>query len=547
MNNCDNNEHWGSRLGVVLAVSGSAVGLGNFLRFPAQAATSGGGAFMIPYLVALFIVAIPVACAEWALGRYGGTRGRHSPMGIYYEASGRNRFCGVCGGMVCFTAFVIDMYYLFVEAWCLLYALQYLGGLLKPLGLGFSLFPRLDAGFLLQDADAYRNAFDSAIGLNGNGSLFNARNCPVIFILLFCCLCNFWLIYRGVSKGIERFCKLAAPLILICSLIILVRVFTLENPTGRPGQSLLDGLGFMWNPQNLREVLRDPDVWLKATSQIFFSTSICTSAVITYASYVRPKQDVALSSLTSVMANEFCEVCLGGLMIVPPAIMYLGAAAEDKIGSIFSLGFVVLPNVFGEMPAGQFFGFTFFTLLFFSAITSSISQLQPSVTFLSESFGWARRRCVWVSAAVIICGAFFVGWFTENLTALDTFDFWSANFSPFLCALVQTSVVVFIMGRRKLSSEIDRGAVVKTSKFITPLLTFVSLPYLALVFGFWLCQNFKGRVDSLIENRVAQLSSIFLIVVAGVLLTISCFVVARWKREEKRNANDATIISSESK
>ncbi|MBQ2556267.1 MAG: hypothetical protein II561_06910, partial [Thermoguttaceae bacterium] len=124
------NDHWGSRLGVVLAVSGSAVGLGNFIRFPGQAAMNGGGAFMIPYLISLLVVAIPISASEWAMGRYGGRRGFHSPLGIYYAAGQRRPICGLCGGMFTFTAYVIDMYYLFVEAWCLVYALQYLGGLL---------------------------------------------------------------------------------------------------------------------------------------------------------------------------------------------------------------------------------------------------------------------------------------------------------------------------------------------------------------------------------------------------------------------------------
>lgn len=117
------NEHWGSRLGVVLAVSGSAVGLGNFIRFPGQATIHGGGAFMIPYLISLLVVAIPLASAEWALGRYGGRHGYHSPIGIYYAAGNRKPICGICGGLMVFTAYVIDMYYLVIEGWCLVYAL----------------------------------------------------------------------------------------------------------------------------------------------------------------------------------------------------------------------------------------------------------------------------------------------------------------------------------------------------------------------------------------------------------------------------------------
>ncbi|MBR4976210.1 MAG: hypothetical protein IKY61_04080, partial [Thermoguttaceae bacterium] len=145
------NEHWESNLGVVLAVAGSAVGLGNFLRFPGQVATYGGGAFMIPYFISMLIVAIPIAWSEWALGRYGGRNGRHSLPGVYYAAGNGKTFWAASGGLVALVPVGICMFYIFVEAWCLLYALQYLGGCLRPLGIEFSFFPTVDSGFKLGD------------------------------------------------------------------------------------------------------------------------------------------------------------------------------------------------------------------------------------------------------------------------------------------------------------------------------------------------------------------------------------------------------------
>lgn len=523
------HENWGSRLGVILAVSGSAIGLGNFIRFPGQAATHGGGAFMIPYLVALLIVAIPIAASEWSLGRYGGVRGFHSPMGIYYVAGKRRRIFGICGGMTTFTAYVIDMYYLFIEAWCAFYALQYLGAILKPLGLGFSLIPGQSSGIALGTSE---DAFTSMCGINADGSLFSSSGAAILTTLACCVAVNFLLVYKGIAKGIERFCKAVAPLILICSLVIVVRVLTLGNPTGQEGQSLFDGLGFMWNPKNVGKTLADPEVWLAATSQIFFSTSLCTSAVLTYTSYIRKKQDVALSSMTATMANEFCEVCLGGLMIIPPAIMFLGTAAADKIGSSFSLGFIVLPDVFSKMPLGEYFGFIFFSLLFFAAITSSVSQLQPAVAFVKEAFRWSHKTCVMVVASMVLIGAAIVCWFTADLVALDTFDFWSANFTPFLCAIIQTSLVAFILGKKAFREELDRGAICKTSRWISPLVTFVTIPYLAIIFVFWLTLNFKGQIAKLTQTPSALLSTVFLLIVLAVITSASIVATKRWKKEE---------------
>lgn len=525
-------EHWGSRLGVILAVSGSAIGLGNFLRFPGQAANYGGGAFMIPYLLALLFVAIPIALTEWTLGRYGGTAGYHSPMGIYYHGGGRRRLFGVGGGLFTFTSYVIDMYYLFIEGWCLFYALEYLGAMLDNVGLGFSLIPGQNAAETFATQDSCTALFSWMSGVNGNGSLFNSSAASVLIILAFCSFINFYLIYRGISKGVERFCKAVAPLILLCSIIIVVRVLTLGNPTGIEGQSLLDGLGFMWNPQNLKETLSNPEVWLAATSQIFFSTSLCTSAVLSYSSYIRAKQDVAMSSLTATMANEFCEVCLGGLMIIPPAIMFLGTAAADQFGSSFSLGFVVLPNVFSKMYCGNFFGFVFFSLLFFAAITSSISQIQPIVAFYKEAFGWKKHRCVIVAALSILCGLTVVCYLTKDLVALDVFDFWSANLTPFMCAIVQTAIVAYVMGRKKFCEEADRGAVCKLSKLLYPIAAYISLPYLVVVFIFWLTLNFKGRMVELANNPSATISFAFLMTLLAILFVIAWKTTARWKRED---------------
>ena len=158
------NEHWSSKVGVVLAVAGSAVGLGNFLRFPGQVVNYGGGAFMIPYIISMLIVAIPISMSEWSLGRYGGRHGFHSPLGMYYVASGRKRRWGIVGGLSLSIPFIIDMYYIFVEAWCLYYAIKYLGGALEPLGLGFSIDGSAP-GMKLGNGEAYKQFFENAVYL----------------------------------------------------------------------------------------------------------------------------------------------------------------------------------------------------------------------------------------------------------------------------------------------------------------------------------------------------------------------------------------------
>ncbi len=542
----EKTEHWGSQVGVVLAVAGSAVGLGNFLRFPGQVVTNGGGTFMIPYIVSLLLIAIPIALCEWALGRAGGRRGFHSPLGIYHSVSGGKKFWGLLGGLNALAPFVINMYYIFIESWCLLYALQYFGGVLRSLGLGgFSIFSHVDPGLYFESSEGYGNFFGSLVGISENGSLFKFASSPLLLSTIFCAACNFFLIYRGVSKGVEKFCKFAAPLILICSILVIVRVVTLGNPTGLPGRSFLDGLGFMWNPT--REVvlpngdvartsvlttLANPDVWLAASAQIFYSVSICLGAICTYASYVKAKEDIALSSISATMTNEFCEVVLAGLMAIPPAIMFLGANAGDGLASSFSLGFVVLPNVFGLMPFGQFFGFVFFLLLFFAAMTSSMSLVLPTVALFRESFKWTRGKSVILAAFVNATGTVIVCWYTKDLMALDVFDFWFANLAPFVFAIAQTLFISFIWGLPNLRREIAEGAAIKPPLFIGSVVKYISFPYLIAISCFWAWKNVGARVHEIQQNRIAQLSLGFFLFMIILLSVLSFMVMKRWDRDK---------------
>src|SRR5690606_7050244 len=126
------------------------------------------------------------------------------------------------------------------------------------------------------------------------------------------------------------------------------------------------------------EALLVPSTWLAAAGQVFFSLSVGFGIILNYASYLKRKDDVVLSSLTASSVNEFFEVCLGGLITIPAAFLFLGVALTDpKTTGTFGIGFIALPNVFAAMPGGQFFGFLWFFMLFLAAITSSLSMLQP--------------------------------------------------------------------------------------------------------------------------------------------------------------------------
>ncbi len=286
---------------------------------------------------------------------------------------------------------------------------------------------------------------------------------------------NFVLIYRGVSKGIEMFCKVALPIMVVLALIVLVRVLTLPPQEGR---SVADGLGFMWNPDF--EALKDPQTWLAASGQIFFSLSVGFGVIINYSSYLKREDDVVLSGLTSSSMNEFFEVCLGGLITLPAAFMFLGVAAGEQ--GTFGLGFIALPNVFAEMPGGQFFGFLWFFMLFIAAITSSVSMLQPVIAFLEEGFGLRRHASAALLGLLTAIGCGFVLIHSKGMIALDMFDFWIGSVMLFLLALIQSVLYGWVFGIQRGEEEAHVGAHMRIPRVVQYMLKYVVPFYLVIIF-----------------------------------------------------------------
>lgn len=453
-------EQWASRIGVILAVAGSAVGLGNFLRFPGQAAQYGAGAFMVPYFISLLVLGIPLCWAEWTMGRYGGRKGFNSAPGVY-SAIWPHPAAKYFGSIALLIPLVIYMYYVLIEAWCLGYAINYLNGA------------------LLKDPspETYTEFFGNFVGDGQDGALLLKENRHWLLVLIGVFLLNFSLIYRGVSKGIEAFCRVAMPVMAGLALIVLVRVLTLGAHDGR---GVLDGLGYMWNPDFAK--LKDPQTWLAASGQIFFSLSVGFGIIVNYASYLKDKDDVVLSGLTSSSMNEFFEVCLGGLITIPAAFIFLGALDPGTLNSSFALGFKALPNVFGGMWGGQVIGFMWFFMLFVAAITSSVSMLQPVIAFFEEGFGLKRHASAAILGLITAMGCGFVVWFSKDLMVLDTFDFWVGSVMIFLLALVQSILYGWIFGIERGAEEAHIGAHLRIPHFVQLMLRYVVPVYLLVIF-----------------------------------------------------------------
>ena len=567
-------ESWNSRIGIILAVSGSAVGLGNFLRFPGLAAKHGGGAFMLAYFVSFLIIGLSICWAEWAMGRAGGQKGRNSSPGILAAITGQSnyKYFGVIGVLI---PVMIYMYYVYIEAWCLGYSVNFLAG-----NLDFT------SG---EEASTF---FDAFVGASADGSAFGFGIKQVGWFLVAVFILNFILIYRGLSRGIELFCKYAMPALMILAFVVLIRVLTIGTPDpANPDLNVNNGLGYMWNPSKtivesqssdgvwtkINEVVGDNAIatatgqaaadeslrvrkisltqqllnfqlWLDAAGQIFFSLSIGFGVIINYSSYLKRKDDVVLSGLAATSANEFCEVGLGGLMTVPAAFTFLGIAGAT--GSTLGLGFNALPMVFASMPGGALFGFLFFFLLFLAAVTSSLSMLQPGIAFLEESMDIDRKKSVSVLGIITALGSGFVVYFSKDLKALDTIDFWVGTFLIFVLATIQIIIFGWVIGIKQGLKMANQGALFKVPPIYGIIMKYVTPAFLLIIFALWTIQNvfgyniltgeqdYSSYVNDLFikPNGVARFSVVLIILVAAFFSLLTAIAPKFKPNDEGGNA-----------
>ncbi len=455
---------WGSRIGVVLAAAGSAIGLGNFLRFPGVAARNGGGAFMIPYFIAFLLLALPLCWMEWAMGRFGGRQCHGSAPGVFDAVSGRRRpwlkYFGVLGIT---GALGIFFYYVYIESWTLAYSV-------------FSLTGRYAA---LDRPEAMGEFLAGYCG--GHGPHFSGRGaCYGFFLLTF--LCNLWVVWHGISRGIERFCKVAMPLLFLTGLVLMLRVFTLGAPVN-PAWNLDRALGFLWNPDFA--ALRNGRVWLEAAGQVFFSTSVGIGVLLTYATYLRSRDDVLLPSTTASLLNEFAEVVLGASIVVPAAYLFFGPqeTAQAVAGGTFGLAFRTTPLIFNHMSGGPLIGFLWFLLLFIAGVTSSVSILQPSVAFLEEEFGLSRTRVVAAIGALTFAVAHLVI-FGDGV--LEEMDFWFSTFGLPLFGLIEALVFLFCFGPDRGWEELHHGSALRLPRAFKFVMATVTPLFLLTILAAWL-------------------------------------------------------------
>lgn len=462
-------DSWGTRLGIIMAVAGSAIGLGNFLRFPGQVASNGGGAFMIPYFVALLLLGIPLMWVEWTLGRYGGGFERGTAPGIFHTLSEKARFIKYFGILGVFGPIVIFVYYIYIESWTLAYSWFALTGKYAQ----------------VSDAAGMGGFLNTFLGQTPGSSFAAAYGFFLVTFLL-----NVVVMYFGIRGGIERLCKIALPILFVFGLALMVRVFTL-SPAANPNWTVAKGMDYLWHPDF--SALKDAKVWVAAAGQIFFTLSVGIGVILTYASYLKKGDDVVLSGLTSVSTNEMAEVVLGGSIVIPAAFVFLGpdvlqAMKEGGGMGTFSLGFVTMPLVLNQIPLSAVFGFFWFFLLFLAGITSSISLAQPAIAFLEDDFDISRRKAVTLfSVATFICVQPVIFLFGHGL--VDELDFWGGNFFLILFGAIEVILFAWVFGMDKAWTEIHHGADMNVPIFYRFVIKYITPLFLLGILGFWVYQQ----------------------------------------------------------
>lgn len=556
----EQRDQWATKIGLILAMAGNAVGLGNFVRFPTQVAQNGGGAFMVPYFIALFFLGIPVMWIEWVAGRYGGKYG-HGTLGPTYYLMARESFkpksalwWGVISGMLAFSlTILLNSYYLHLIGWSAAYSWFSITG---------AYFGKSTGDFFVQY-------------LSNHTEVMLFWGITVILLAI--------AVGQGVSKGIERWVKVMMPLLYIFAIIMVGYVFVLGSPVD-PNWSTIDGFKFIWTPNwgYLKDHLAA--VMLAATGQIFFTLSLGMGIIQNYASYLGPKDDVALSGIATVSLNEFAEVILGGSIAIPLATAYftkiltpdmiagvvkgkaeilaqLGVPSNvtsnsnliqnqtlmasylnkawnttvlpylsqhkdiglQAIGKTFGLGFsyTSLPNAFVSMgEVGRFFGALWFLLLWFAGFTSAIAMYNYVVALLEEDLGIKRNVGTWVVLVIYFLAGLPVIYISGYMNQVDAW----VSFQLTLLALFDIIVAVYLFKPDNFWKELHEGAWMKVPEWYKPIILYIA-PLLLLIPLF-------GTAKSLIEATLGWPARIAILLMWIIGFIESYYAIKKKYREE---------------
>jgi len=411
----EKRDSFASSFGILVAMAGSAVGLGNLWRFPYLVGTNGGAAFIIIYLAIVAVLALPIMYSEFVVGR----RAQSNVYGAFKKLAPGSKW-GITGVLAILCCILIVSFYSVVGGWTIDYLVKAISG----------------------EFSAENTAFD---GLFANTVSSNFR--PLLFMLLFVGSSSVVLL-SGVKDGIEKYSKVLMPLLFVMVIVIAVRSVTL------PGAG--EGLDFLFKPDFSKVTA---NTFLDALGQAFFSLSVGFGIIFTYASYVNRNENLVKMSVQTATADTMFAIIAG--IAIMPAVFAFGIEPAQGPGLVF----VTLPYVFAQLPLGSVLAAIFFFVLFVAALTSAISLLEVAVAYVIEEFKISRKwSVVLVTFIVLVLGTFCslsqgvladVQIFGNNI--FDLFDKTTANIFIPIGALLIVLFVGWKMKREDFIDEITSG------------------------------------------------------------------------------------------
>ncbi len=433
-------DNFTSKLGIVAATAGSAIGLGNLWGFPYKAGTNGGGTFVIIYILCALFIGLPVMLAEFVVGR----EGRGGPVGAVENLTNSKKSPFVLGGyMAVLTSFLVLSFYSVIAGWAIHY-------LVTGLTNGFSGVANIDTAKYFE------------VSSNNLGMQLVYQD---IFIFLTATIVIF-----GIKNGIERLSKIMMPLLFIIILILVGYNMTL------PG--FKDSLSFLFAPKSIPADKTFFEILTSALGQAFFSLSLGMGAIITYARAVSDDMNINTISI-QVIVCDLIVALLAGLATFPIIFSY-GMSTGGGVG----LAFIALPVGFKSMPFGYVFGNLFFFLLIIAALTSSISLLENSLTFIIEKMKFNRKMATIVLSALLMAFATLsqLGFnysssllsFTGGETFLDQLDKLTMNYFIPIVALITTLLVGYRLDesivRKQINNDKISNIFIPYVKYVVPVL-----------------------------------------------------------------------------
>lgn len=435
------------RLGYVMAVAGSAVGLGNIWRFPYLAAKYGGGTFLLTYIILALTVGFALLVSETALGRKTG----NNPIKAYKMLGAKKLKIG--GWLNSIIPMLIVPYYCVIGGWVCKYLFEYLRG---------------SSHLLTQDT--YFSSFISS-------SLS-----PAFWLIVFAVL-TFIVVIKGVEKGIEKVSKVLMPILVIIA--IFISVYGLMTP------GAIEGLKYYIVPDFSNFSIMTV---IAAVGQMFYSLSIGMGILFTYGSYMKKEVDLE-KAISQVEIMDTLIAFLAGLMIIPAVFAFSG---KESLNAGASLMFITMPKVFDSLQLGGFIGLVFFLLVLFAALTSAISLMECSVATLMEQLHISRKKASFVMIGEMLLlgipislGYGVLGWIQPlGMTLLDFFDFVTNSCMMPVAALSTVLLIIFVTKISTVSDEVKISSAFKREKIYNFVMKYICVPTLIVILLSYILSTF---------------------------------------------------------